>query len=638
MKYLQHILLLTVISALFLCSCENEAAVQDEESVPETTVSVIQKNSAETGNTEPYADDADLSDLFQPINESETLLTYTGDVLDGLDYPEISSFADQILIWTTDYSESQVGIITLFLLNPSTGEIAAEKTAVCDCILAPQTLGESLFLCDSGTGLILQMDEMLESVNEWQLDGDYMAWYIGLGGTTLFHVSEENSLLATDLTSGESEFLLENTVDLYMSISNSTGVNLSLVDAETQLAYELWLDFETGEISDPPFDDSFDWVSRRDDLWLTASYRSGAVRYSVGTAEYDGWYTDVDDGSLSLVEGSTYLLWKENDTACLTLYDESGVFISECTLSEDIWYTSGFLWSEAYQGIFFLVYAEDGTSLLFWDVSADDSAGENLNVTPISDDESALAGTAVSAELYERAEILGRSYDVEILIADLCETEYEAFTAEQEYDEALISNGLDVLEESLSAYPDGFFEQLRFDRIRSIQINLTGSLTATDSNWGDGSYNGFTQNDGSKYVMVICLSQLESGTFYHEFSHIIDSKLTWDAYCREDALFSEEGWLALNPCGFEYEYVYDGWWDLSFDGDEWAYFIDLYSMISPTEDRARLMEYALNGQSWMITDYPMIQAKLEYYCDCIRDAFDTNGWPEITAWEGALAG
>ena len=70
---------------------------------------------------------------------------------------------------------------------------------------------------------------------------------------------------------------------------------------------------------------------------------------------------------------------------------------------------------------------------------------------------------------------------------------------------------------------------------------------------------------------------------------------------------------------------------------EWySYFIDDYSMINATEDRARIFEYAVEDSGTLFRDAPGLIAKLQYYSDCIRDCFDTALWPEITAWEAPL--
>ena len=43
---------------------------------------------------------------------------------------------------------------------------------------------------------------------------------------------------------------------------------------------------------------------------------------------------------------------------------------------------------------------------------------------------------------------------------------------------------------------------------------------------------------------------------------------------------------------------------------------------------------------WIIPDaFPEpMRAKLMYYAECIRDCFDTEGWPAQTVWEQLITG
>jgi hypothetical protein len=66
-----------------------------------------------------------------------------------------------------------------------------------------------------------------------------------------------------------------------------------------------------------------------------------------------------------------------------------------------------------------------------------------------------------------------------------------------------------------------------------------------------------------------------------------------------------------------------------------GYFIGNYSMTYPTEDRATLFADAM-AQSPLVEISPGLQVKMDYYARCIRDCFNTEGWPEVTAWEQVL--
>ena len=48
------------------------------------------------------------------------------------------------------------------------------------------------------------------------------------------------------------------------------------------------------------------------------------------------------------------------------------------------------------------------------------------------------------------------------------------------------------------------------------------------------------------------------------------------------------------------------------------------------------MQAAMEQNSWDFDPGSGKRAKMQFYADCIRDGFDTTGWPEITLWEQAL--
>lgn len=640
-------LLLFVFYSFLLVSCRGNSSSEADETITDSTSEESVDTANETDAEEMTSNiveesNTELSDLFTQVDDTGILLQYGGDALEELDLPEISLFEDQILLWEAIYSESELGVMTLALLNPSTGEITVQEDFECDSILYPQIVDDVIFLCDSGTGWIQELDENLQVVQEWQQDDpDYSAWYIGADGTTLYRLLNENELVAVDLETEETETVYSTSVSLYGSVYKNSGVDLSSVDGDLQLSSEVWLDLATGTVSAPPFSGAFDWVTVQDGVWLACMYGTGEQETYYFGEDEDPLVTEIDSqSSLMQTEGGDMILCTENEGKDLTLYDASGTYVSSCTLpADDTFYSSSScIWSEAYQGYFLLAYAAEGMDLFFWDmdVEATNVSGEDLTVLTLSEVKEVSGGEAVDTSLYEQAEEIGASFGVEVRIADQCETVYEDFTAEQCLEETLITEGLEALDEALQAYPDNFFDQLKFDHVQYLQFDLTGTITATNANWGEGDYSGFGQEEGDTYIIVIDLNQLEIGTFYHEISHVMDQKLDWDSSCRLDALYLESDWEGYNPEDFEYTYLYDGWWNLEFEGEEEEYFIDTYSMISPTEDRARIIEYAMNGNAWIFEDYEKLADKLAYYSACIRDTFDDSTWPEVVAWEEAL--
>jgi len=73
--------------------------------------------------------------------------------------------------------------------------------------------------------------------------------------------------------------------------------------------------------------------------------------------------------------------------------------------------------------------------------------------------------------------------------------------------------------------------------------------------------------------------------------------------------------------------------------DRWdyndKYFISSYACTYPTEDRATVWEQSMVGNDYPFRNKPL-REKLEYYSRCIRDCFDTTGWPEVLPWEEVL--
>ena len=150
------------------------------------------------------------------------------------------------------------------------------------------------------------------------------------------------------------------------------------------------------------------------------------------------------------------------------------------------------------------------------------------------------------------------------------------------------------------------------------------------------SVGAFAQDMDSYYVVVLDGFLLQRQTLFHEFSHIIDARLKWDSMIREDALYSEDVWQALQPEGFCYAMTYTEIPEELLSFMESGYFITEYALTYPTEDRATLMEAAMNNFSWNFEPGSGTREKLQYYADCIRDCFDTEGWPEMTSWEYVL--
>lgn len=95
--------------------------------------------------------------------------------------------------------------------------------------------------------------------------------------------------------------------------------------------------------------------------------------------------------------------------------------------------------------------------------------------------------------------------------------------------------------------------------------------------------------------------------------------------------YSYEKWNDYNPHDFIYENENEHHINMYWEYVD--YFVDSYATTDQNEDRGRILEYASAGE-WSIFHgkQPLIE-KLSYYSKCIRNGFDTTGWPQKTIWE-----
>lgn len=254
--------------------------------------------------------------------------------------------------------------------------------------------------------------------------------------------------------------------------------------------------------------------------------------------------------------------------------------------------------------------------------------------------------------LGQRADEMEETYGVRIYLGqEVTDAPFPDYTLEASDNLAYISDALDVLEVALSYYPEGYLEQLGGDSVREICFYLSGRMTPLDASVSIDDPGGLSCQVYGLELLAFNVDYIRPQDVVHELTHVLDHWL------EVEGTLDETDWSALNPEDFDYYYAYI---DENGESYEWAgdtqyttwgadyyggdmdsvYFIDPYSTTFPTEDRARLMEYVLaspGGRPDSAFSGVHLQAKLTYYFQCIRDIFDTAGWPEQTSWEAALA-
>ena len=579
--------------------------------------------------TEPVKESS-LLDAREAFDNTGSLWYIPNAEIESQPHPTLHAFAGNLLLTTTEFISDGKIDLTLTVLSAENGEPVHKLSLSVADSLEPQILGNKIAVCDNYSGAVILLDETLQEIKRYTLTPDTDAWYLGADLDTLYKCGYFSGVRVCSLSTGKERSAFDLTEVSASGFRLGTDISFTCVDLQTQRNACFCLDLSSGERINPPFAGDFAYAYRNGNTWLASLYESNDT-YFFGADDSPSVLT-AQDGTFSMLDPQGHLLFTGFD-GTLKLFDTDGSFLSTCALPR--LYVSSIIWQEALGGYLLLVNSgENRTQLLFWDIAAS-TQGKDLAMQSLADYRALPGGTSADRSLYERAQALSERYGIELRIADQCETEFAYFTCYQLSDYATITSGLDILEKALSVYPDGFFRQLAYGHYDHIQFQLVGGLIATNGFGGDGSYAAFTEPSGSVFRIVLDINTIDMCSIWHELSHVIDKHLAWDAAYREDALFSEETWLSLQPDGFSYSEDY-GVWRTDIQAEWYSYFVDDYAMINATEDRARTLESAMDRTSLIFTYAPKLLPKLQYYCDCIRDCFDTTLWPETTAWEAPL--
>ena len=241
------------------------------------------------------------------------------------------------------------------------------------------------------------------------------------------------------------------------------------------------------------------------------------------------------------------------------------------------------------------------------------------------------AGLSDCAQL---AAEISRKYGIRILLwSDITLCQPKDYDLLPEYQVPLIRQRLEELDQNLSIYPESMLYEAVTQNGGELSICLVRSILPKTGVSARNDVNGlqFWDPQGNAWVVITSDDQMAQH-LHHELFHILDSRVltSCDAYDR---------WNDLNPDGFEYDYDYLSNLqrnDLEYVSGTDAHFIDLYAMSFPGEDRARIMEYAMQpGQGYRFQSAPL-QKKLRQLCLGLRKAFHLQEQETAYPWEQHL--
>ncbi|MCC8138013.1 MAG: hypothetical protein LIO76_08135 [Clostridiales bacterium] len=466
---------------------------------------------------------------------------------------------------------------------------------------------------------------------------------------------------------------------IHMASPDASKMLLTVVDKDTYLSSCVVLESGSLSVLRSYSQENFIWQTISDEAFLAQS-SDGAEPYFCDW--FDGeaaWFAVPEDISVSLadeyvlaVRDTLYAGEEEEPVYSASLYDHTGACISSMSFSgdkdgdgeADAYMLSNPIYLEEQQSVFWLMgetagEEESGTYLLKWNLEAG-SASEQLlfydTAAEVPGDTAETAaddGTLVTAipdragydwgslaNVRSRADALEEKYGISVYLGGEVPEQVGNYRTEACLDEETLSVALDQLELILALYPENFFPQLLYDDLRGIRIYISGTLS--------GEMEGMLRDPGAyveeiNHFQVMVLDAYQNWNWdymlNHEISHMIDRSLSFRSIYQTDALFSEETWSSYNPDDFDYLYTYDGY-EENADWEKYPeYFVDAYGTTFATEDRAEIFGTAVSGCLYeglyddLFAEGSVLKEKLDYYCACIRDGFDTAGWEERMAWE-----
>ena len=576
------------------------------------------------------------------LGDSENLYEIPMNILNGAENAKVYRFGKDLLFTYEALEENEnKRMFHIALVSLESGDLLYEQKLEPLTYGVVQILNEHVAVNDLGEGKSYLLNDKLELTDAYDLNGGMFCLDKNAQKAYVFTYSE--GIETVHLKDGTVTNILENGANIYLCKTDEEKANFIYVDRDTLLRSSGVLDLQSGEIQtiDSPY--AYDKIETSGNTWL-GKVEGDVPFYVVSDGKQQGMFYGGIKNTVGLNAASGHVIsydMQEDMESLILAYDNQGNLLSDCCFDGFFMNETGDLvWYEEYNGyLFILTDEENNVHLMFWDISGE-IIENDLDIENIEEKLKAPEGTMVSQELFDRAKTMGEKYGVEILIADQCDTVFTDHYGELLLDEASVSQALDTVDYVMGRYPEGFFEQLKHNTYKEIEIQLLGVLKK-DYSTDDMTYisGGFVSYDyQGKYVMALDarpsdtddkINPILEGTMYHEFSHIIDKRIDYDALYNEDATYSEMGWIELNPDNFEYNDSYYGTLEPQYAG----YFVDAYACTNSTEDRARIMECAMLGEESVFAGKSGLKKKLEYYCLGIRGSFDTEGWPEILPWE-----
>ena len=618
-----------LVLVMLLCGCAK---------VPEETQPTLSETTTEpsqtTAPTEPTEDPYDGGPHFEAYEpDSQIQVDTQGAVraypLDGVGYVAVEMMGEGILL----FSGGQETTLTLWQEDKEPVSVTLDKWILPTqnyCVIGDDRIG----YYDDVSRELVMLDDRLSQIQRIAMPEDMVGEPMLTEDLTKAYYFDQEYLRCMELESGICRILTNARWDRQRLVK--THFNDTLLECRVVSEGEnstLMIDASNGQtVYNAEY---FPELQTEGDWYFAERFEAQTVQYLFGGREEEPQCLVPEigyDGTIPVPEKKSSLFYREEESSyILDLYDTvdgtrcSSLLIADAALG-DIAYDAG-------RGLFWIVTDLEGSQvLLSWDpeLSLTGETESYIDAYYTAEDPDAEG----LARIADQAKALGDSFGVRLLVyTDATKYMPSDYTFQAEHRVTVYEHFLPILEDALGAYPEGFLKRLGTS---SGNGRLTVSLVM--GAYGDNDLGALSQADGVQFwsdgnaYLTLVMNDLVVGTLYHELYHIIDTYILTETQ-------AFDFWDGLNPEGFRYDNDYlenqyreDG----TYLEDENRYFIDTYSMSFAKEDRARIIEYAMQEGNEAYFTSDAMQAKLRTICKGIREAFSLKKSDKVFLWEQYL--
>lgn len=225
------------------------------------------------------------------------------------------------------------------------------------------------------------------------------------------------------------------------------------------------------------------------------------------------------------------------------------------------------------------------------------------------------------------ADAIGETYGITVRIADdAVAVQPWDYQFQSETLAPVLGKELRLLEQRLAQYPEVVLEQTK-SHFSGLTICLVRSITGTEDSASLPSATGIQFFEENEAYVVITTGAYSEQALYHELYHVMETHILTESTALDQ-------WKTLNPANFSYNQNLEEA-EIYLQGQTRA-FVDHYSMIYPKEDRARVLENAMQSGKHLVFQSEYMQRKLTAICTGIREAYRLKKYPEVLPWEQYL--